>query len=121
MYNNSMNAAVIDQYLSEAIDSLKEINPVKIILFGSTAYNQTDEDSDLDFLVVLDEDSVPTTYEEKLEQKVRVRTCLTKLNKKVPIDLIVYTIPEYEEFKKINNSFCQEIHKTGKTLYEKAN
>ncbi len=116
-----MNAAVIDQYLSEAVDSLKEINPVKIILFGSTAYNQTDEDSDLDFLVVLDEDSVPTTYEEKLEQKVRVRTCLTKLNKKVPIDLIVYTIPEYEEFKKINNSFCQEIHKTGKTLYEKAN
>ena len=115
-----MDNQEIKKYLSEAIESLKKIKPMKILLFGSAATMDLHENSDLDFLIVLDNSKVPETYEDKLALKLEVRKCLKNLNKKIPIDLIVYTIPEYEELKRINSSFCREIHNSGKVVYEKA-
>ncbi|MCI5142940.1 MAG: nucleotidyltransferase domain-containing protein, partial [Candidatus Electrothrix sp. ATG1] len=42
-------------------------------------------------------------------------------SKKTPIDLLVYTKGEYDIIRKSENSFCNEIKRTGKVLYEKAN
>jgi uncharacterized protein len=110
----------IRKYLLEAIESLKKMQPIKILLFGSAATMDLHKDSDIDFLIVLDNSDIPETYEDKLALKLEVRECLRNLNKKIPIDIIVYTIPEYEELKKINSSFYREIHNSGKVVYEKA-
>ena len=115
-----MDTAVIDRYIQDALKLLEAIDPVKVILFGSSAKLNATSDSDLDFLVVLNEDKLPTTYEEKLGLKVRVREALLSLNNKIAIDLIVYTIPEYDEFRKIDSAFCKDIHDNGKLIYEKA-
>jgi uncharacterized protein len=120
LYNQCMNANELKEYIPEAVKSLLKLKPIKIMIFGSAVSTNIQEDSDLDLLIVLDNNTIPNTYEEKLELKLQARRCLRSLNKKVPIDLLVYTIPEYEELKTINSSFFQEIHRNGKIMYEKA-
>ncbi len=109
-----------EQYTHSIIERLKEINISKVLLFGSCASGTPHEDSDIDLLVVLDEDVVPADYDEWLEIKMKVRRLLRDINNKVAIDLLVYTKPQYEIIQKEMNSFQKEIHETGKILYEKA-
>ncbi len=110
----------LNNYVFDITVSLKKINPLSIILFGSAVQKNVHEDSDFDILIVLNENKVPATYEEKLDLKLKVRNLLGDLSNKIPIDLIVYTKPEYDELKKLNNSFYKEITETGRILYEKA-
>ncbi|MBN2881812.1 nucleotidyltransferase domain-containing protein [Candidatus Woesearchaeota archaeon] len=115
-----MTESEIRTYTQKITDSLKTLDPETIILFGSAAKNNTKEDSDFDILIVLNNDTIPDTYEDKLQLKLMVRDSLGQLSKQIPIDLIVYTKPEYFELQKLNNSFYREIKSTGKVLYDKA-
>ena len=108
------------QYIPEIVNSLKQIKPIKIILFGSYAKGEMNNDSDLDFIVIVDPELNPKTYDQKIELKVNVRKTITKISKKIPIDLLVYTRTEYESLLNQNNSFIQQINKTGKIVYAKA-
>jgi len=109
-----------DVYLKQILKSLKRINPKIVIVFGSYINGRIDEDSDIDLLIVLDEKKVPKSYDEKLDMKLKIRKLIRGINRKIAIDLLVYTIPEYEEFMKSGSSFSREIRETGKILYEKA-
>ena len=108
-----MRTALPVKYLDETIESLKKLNPVKIILFGSTVNGKTHEWSDLDLLVVLDSDKIPQSYEEKMKIKLDVRRTIREQSYKVPIDLLVYTRPEYGALTIQNSSFIKEIHAEG--------
>ena len=110
----------IDKQINELVTKLLELDPVKIIAFGSYATGDMHEDSDIDLLIVLNIDTIPQTYEEKMNLKVEIRKAIREINKKIPIDIIVYTLPEYNEVIKNMGSFLREIHETGKLIYEKA-
>ncbi len=43
----------------EIIERLKPIHPEKVILFGSYAYGEPNKDSDIDLLVVTQDDFIP--------------------------------------------------------------
>ena len=111
---------VVEEQINTLVDKLLELDPVKIIAFGSYANGDMNEDSDLDLLIVLNINTIPQTYEEKMDLKVEIRKKIREINKKIPIDILVYTLPEYNEIKKNMGSFLKEIHQTGKLLYEKA-
>jgi predicted nucleotidyltransferase len=110
----------ISVYLQEIQNRLCTINVKKILLFGSSATGDMHEDSDIDLLVVLDEDYTPQMYDEWMEVKLKVRKILRDINEKIAIDLLVYTSPQYEQLLDNMNSFQREIHKNGRVLYEKA-
>ena len=107
-------------YVDQIMRKLSALNIYKVILFGSRAYEKADNESDIDLLVVLDENTLPENYDEWLEIKMKVRRTLREINKEVAIDLLVYTRPQYDLITKEMNSFQKEIHKTGIVLYEKA-
>lgn len=86
-------------------------NPDKIILFGSYAAGNPNEDSDLDLLVVKDSD-LP-----RPQRTILVRKML--FGSMVPIDLIVYTPKEIDDSKQNKFGFVYEVLNTGKTLYER--
>jgi predicted nucleotidyltransferase len=109
-----------NNYVEEIINKLSILNIYKIILFGSYAKENWDIESDIDLLVVLDEETIPKNYDEWLEIKMKVRRLLREINKKIAIDLLVYTKPQYEMIKKEMNSFQKDIHENGKVVYEKA-
>jgi uncharacterized protein len=87
-------------------------NPDKIILFGSYASGNQNEDSDLDLFVIKDSD-LP-----RPQRTVQVRKML--YGSMIPIDLIIYTPKEIEESKDNKQGFVFEVLNTGKTLYERA-
>lgn len=107
------------KYLPEIIRNIRQINPYKIILFGSYASGVFSEDSDLDLVVILDSPEIAKNYDEKMRNRLLVRRNIYALSKRVPVDLVVYTKGEYDIISESGSSFYNEIKKSGKVLYEK--
>ena len=110
-----------DYYIAEIVEKLKELNPYKIILFGSCAWGTPNEYSDIDLLVVLNKNEIPKNYRERMNYKLFVRNKIIDLSFQVPIDLIVYTKPMYKKFNELGSLFSKEILTKGKILYEAKN
>ena len=109
------------KYIDEIVEKLKLIDPYLIILFGSYAYGSPDEDSDIDVLVVTNDDFIPKTFDERLEYKLAIKKMIRDTAKKVPVDLLIYSRPMFEKFKELNSSFSKEILTRGQKLYESDN
>jgi len=87
--------------------------PREIYLFGSYAWGEPKEDSDLDILVV-----VP-----KSDQKLykRMKPAYQALRDvRVPKDILVYTVEEFEKFAQEPSSLFYKIKFQGVKLYEAA-
>ena len=85
--------------------------PQKVILFGSYAYGEPDEDSDIDLLIVKDTDKRP------IERWMEVKRLLRDRNRRISVSPLVYTPKELEERLAIKDFFIQEVLEKGKVLY----
>jgi predicted nucleotidyltransferase len=101
------------------VEALKPSDPFKVVLFGSYANGTPNEDSDVDIMVVLDNNDVSKTREERLSKKRWIRTLVLELNRKIDIDLLVYSKEELKMVKEYGNTFVIEVEKNGKVIYEK--
>lgn len=90
----------------------------KIILFGSHAHGAPGPDSDIDLLVVTDEDILPESFEENMRSYLPVSTALRDLKRRVPVDLIVHTRPMHERFIRLGSLFSRDVLERGEVLYE---
>ena len=115
-----MSEQSLDTILDNLVVLLKSSDPYKIILFGSYAKGNPNENSDIDILVILDNNHVSKTYQERLNKKILIRNSIIEINRKVPLDILVYSKEELNIIKKNGNYFIDEIEKTGKVIYEKA-
>ena len=103
-----VTAAKIRKAAQKIVD---EVDPEKIILFGSFAYGEPTPDSDVDLLIVM-----------KSRLRPHARTVLVSevLNPRpFPVDLIVRTPAEVEERLRVRDCFFEEILSKGKILYER--
>ena len=107
-------------YIDQLLEALKKANPYRIILFGSHAKGTADENSDIDMLVILDNNEVAKTYEERLAKKLYINRLVRNINYKIALDILVYSKEEYKIVKNYGNYFINEIENTGKIIYEKA-
>jgi predicted nucleotidyltransferase len=110
----------INYILDSLVFSLKASDPYKIILFGSYATGKQNENSDLDLMVIIDNDHVSKTYEERLDKRVHIRNLVFEINQQIPLDILVYSKAELNLIKQSGNYMIDEIEKTGKIIYEKA-
>ena len=108
-------------YIQQLNESLKELNPNLIMLFGSYAWGTPHKDSDIDLLVVTDDDFIPANFEEKLKLSLKYKRKIFEINKLVAVDLLVYTKPMYQHFIDLQSSFSCEILSKGIILYENNN
>ena len=109
----------LQELLDSLVFSLKPLNPYKIILFGSYARGNPNVNSDLDIMIILDNNKVSRTYEERLSKKVLIRSLILEINRKIPVDILVYSKKELNIIKKCGNYLIDEIERTGKIIYEK--
>jgi predicted nucleotidyltransferase len=109
----------IDSILNDLIDSLKASDPYKIVLFGSYANGNETENSDIDLMVILDNNDVSKTYEERQNKKLYIRKLVREINYRMPLDILVYSKEELKRIKEYGNYFIDEIERTGKVIYEK--
>ena len=107
-------------YIDQLLEALKTADPYKIILFGSYAKGTADENSDIDMVVILDNNDVAKTYKERLDKKLYINRLVRNINYKIALDILVYSKEEYKIVKNFGNYFIDEIERTGKIIYEKA-
>ncbi len=107
-----------NSFINELKDSLSKLDPYMIVLFGSYAHGTPHPDSDLDIMVVLNDTSIPVTFKEKQLLYLKVSPYTHSVAKKIPVDLIVFTLPMYENLKKTKSNFSNEILSKGIILYE---
>jgi len=85
--------------------------PQKIILFGSYAYGEPDDASDVDLLIIKDTDKRP------IERWMEVKRLLRDSSRTVSVSPLVYTRQELEQRLAIKDFFIQEVLEKGEVLY----
>ncbi len=99
----------------EQIESVVQVivegyEPMKIILFGSYAYGHPTKDSDLDLLIIKDDEA------SGIQRNRRVRNILKDFS--IPIDVIVKSSQEFEMLKDVIGTVIYPANKYGKVVYE---
>jgi len=107
---------IADVTLSQMVDVIvNEIQPEKIILFGSHAKGFSNPDSDIDFLIV---DAKPFGAERsRRKEMARIWKALGKFM--LPVDILLYTQTELESRMSSINSAAARAVKEGRVLYER--
>jgi len=105
--------------VEEMTRRLKELQPYKVILFGSYANGNPTEDSDLDVAVILDSDEIAEEFTERMNRRRPVTKIVREINYQIAMDIMVYSRAEIDYLKERGNDFVKEIESTGKVLYEK--
>jgi len=90
-------------------DIVRHIKPERIILFGSSAYGERGEDSDVDLLII------KTTKKPRWEREYFLAKLLYP--PLLPIDHIWRTPKELERRLKAGDFFYKEILNKGRVLY----
>ncbi|MBU1121228.1 MAG: nucleotidyltransferase domain-containing protein [Candidatus Omnitrophica bacterium] len=99
--------------IREIVNCIRKNYPLeKIILFGSYAYGQPEEDSDLDLLIVVKQSDLP-----RYKRAREIRKRLWGLTD-TPKDILVYTEGEIKEWQEVKQAFITKIIDRGKVLYE---
>ncbi len=107
------------QYINTLVEQLKQVNPDRIILFGSHASGSAYADSDLDILVVTSDENIPTSFAEKSKIYLRVSKTISNIKKEQAVDLVVHTRAMHRQFIETDSAFAREVQHNGKVLYEK--
>jgi predicted nucleotidyltransferase len=90
---------------------IKAYNPKELYLFGSYAWGNPDEKSDIDVLVV-----VSSSDEKPYKRPLKGIAALTGL--RISKDILVYTRDEFEELANDVSTLCYKIKQEGVKLYE---
>lgn len=101
-----------DEVFQEMVERLKkELDPLKIILFGSYSNGEPTEDSDVDILIIK-ESELP-----RYKRSVPAYKALSGLI--IPKDILVYTPEEVEEWSEVPQAFISRVMDKGTVIYEK--
>jgi len=93
----------------QIVEKLMPLKPEKIILFGSYAYGEPNEDSDLDICVVRKE------YKNRWDDKAKIRKALSGID--MPKDILNPKVDEFEFYKNEINSVYHDAYKKGELLW----
>lgn len=105
-----MRKNIPQELLEEVVRRLVEgLQPDQIILFGSYAYGQPTEESDLDLMIVVSESSEPPHRREQ-----RAYACVGAIG--VSKDLLVLTREEFERQAQVATSLARRVKEKGIVL-----
>jgi len=108
---SSLNVISENEIKIVAKKIVENVNPQKIILFGSYCSNDFNEHSDLDLLII--KETVLPSHQRGREVFKHLRGL------KIPVDIIVYTPDEIKEWKDEKHSFISKILEEGKVIYDR--
>ncbi len=94
----------------EIVALIKPLGVEQIILFGSYAYGNPNEDSDIDICIIKD------NFNSKIEEKRKIRAALKNI--KMPKDILIAKKNEFEFYKNEINSVFSDINTKGVVLWK---
>jgi len=93
---------------------VSEVHPQRILLFGSWARGQVNQDSDIDLLVIEREPFGESRSRRK--EATRIWRCLSRF--RIPTDILVYSTNEVDQWKDSSHHVIGRAIREGKVLYE---
>ncbi|MFQ5341952.1 MAG: nucleotidyltransferase domain-containing protein [Anaerolineae bacterium] len=106
-------APVTEEALDEIVRRIiAELQPEKIILFGSYVYGIPTDDSDVDLLVIMETSARPAERYLAISRLLRPRP--------FPLDILVKTPDEIDRALEKGDFFICEIVTQGRMLYERS-
>ncbi|MEB3119900.1 MAG: nucleotidyltransferase domain-containing protein [Snowella sp.] len=102
-----LTADLLTQIVQRLVESL---HPEQIILFGSHAYGEPNEDSDVDLLVIVSESNEP-----RYRRSPKAYRALRGIS--IPTDVIVMTREEVKKKVNVRSSLISRVIHGGKVLY----
>jgi predicted nucleotidyltransferase len=100
--------AAIEQIVGRLVE---QYQPQCIVLFGSSADGEPDEDSDIDLLIVKE------TADRWLDRLATVRRLVGDPTRRIPFDPLILTPAEVEQRLRMGDQFIAEILEHGRILY----
>jgi len=107
---------MMQNHIESVKEKISQLNPFKVMLFGSYANGIPCEDSDIDLIVILNNEDMPENFSKRMENHLKVRKHLWEINKEIAMDVLVYTKAEWNKLTETDNSFIREVMKTGKVI-----
>ena len=104
------SAEVLREIVRRLVQGLQ---PERIILFGSHAYGEPTQASDLDIMIIVSESSEPAHPREQ-----KAYACVGAVG--VSKDLLVLTREEFEEQSQVVTSLARQVKEKGTVLYERS-
>ena len=102
----------LPKWLEHTVDTIAEaFQPERIVLFGSHARKESDEESDIDLFIEMETSLSPPERAIAISELFGLRPW--------SLDLIVYTPAEVEKLQGIHGTLLSQIEREGQVLYEK--
>jgi predicted nucleotidyltransferase len=101
--------------IQEIVDSLRPLKPFKVVLLGSYAKGTATKNSDIDLVVVVPGRQAKS-FAERMERTDAISQALRSVNRRYPMDTIVYSTEEYSLLRN-SDPFLREVETTGRALY----
>lgn len=109
------NQPVTEELLQEMTEKIvREVNPRKVVLFGSHARGTARPDSDLDFLII--EDGPFNAQHSRRAEMARLWMLFPEL--RIPLDFLVYSSEEVAKWQYSKNHVIHHAMNDGRILYE---
>jgi len=89
---------------------VERFHPRRVVLFGSHARGDADQDSDLDLFIEMETPRRPP------ERAIEIASVFGL--HPWPMDIIVYTPDEVRQLRAMHGTLLEEVEREGKVLYE---
>lgn len=93
---------------------VNELEPEKVILFGSAARGEMGEGSDLDLLVVVSE------MAEDRSEITRAYRAIDRVKNRPPVDVLVFSHSDVEQWRDVIGHIINEALTDGRVVYDAA-
>lgn len=104
----TIDSALLNETIKRIVATF---DPIAIYLYGSHAYGQPHQDSDIDLLVVVSDSTLPSH-----QRAVAAYRALRGLA--APVEIKVATRAEFEQRARWQSSIERVVHEKGQMLYE---
>ena len=109
-------AELTEKIVDGMVDTIvREVDPERVILFGSQVRHEEDDRSDIDFLIVQDHPFEPGRN--RRQQMARIWRRLAHYP--VSQDILIYTPEEVERWRHTRTHVIARALREGKVLYER--
>jgi uncharacterized protein len=104
---NNIPSKIQDELVKRLVE---EFQPEAIYLFGSRAWGDAQDNSDVDLMVIVS-DSLQTPARRSARAHRSLRGLL------IPVDVLVKTIDEFKRFRSVHASLEAQVAEKGKLIY----